>query len=157
MRRQAKITLSDWDLNGSIGGGGGNGLARESKVNPQRQIGGQSILPNLFYAGIKIELNGDGLKITRCKTAQWRKSEGVCPPNSFPPTILCGKVPFCLTISRYVLFLENSGTNHLSKVGMSSHVVECREYSPTLRRRSLRNGLLNDLKYWSLFTFDRRS
>ena len=50
----------------------------------------------------------------------------------------------------YVLFLENSGTNHLSKVGMSSHVVECREYSPTLRRRSLRNGLLNDLKYWSL-------
>jgi hypothetical protein len=67
MRRQAKITLLGI---GSIGGGGGNGLARESKVNPQRQIGGQSILPNLFYAGIKIELNGDGLKITRCKTAQ---------------------------------------------------------------------------------------
>jgi hypothetical protein len=48
------------------------------------------------------------LKITRCKTAQWRKSEGVCPPNSFPPTILCGKVPFCLTISRYVRLTQKS-------------------------------------------------
>jgi hypothetical protein len=32
---------------------------REVKVNPQRQIGGQSILPILFYAVIKIELHGE--------------------------------------------------------------------------------------------------
>ena len=32
---------------------------REVKVNPQRQNGGQSILPNLFYAEIKIELHGE--------------------------------------------------------------------------------------------------
>jgi len=32
---------------------------REVKVNPQRQIGGQSILPILFYAEIKIELHGE--------------------------------------------------------------------------------------------------
>ena len=30
---------------------------REAKVNPQSQIGGQSILPILFYAVIKIELH----------------------------------------------------------------------------------------------------
>ena len=32
---------------------------REVKVNPQRQNGGQSILPILFYAEIKIELHGE--------------------------------------------------------------------------------------------------
>ena len=48
--------------NGSIGGGGGWREwigEREVEVNPQRQIGGQNILLNLFYAGIKIGLHGD--------------------------------------------------------------------------------------------------
>ena len=48
-----------------MGRANGNGFRRdwigerEVKVNPQRQNGGQSILPNLFYAEIKIELHGE--------------------------------------------------------------------------------------------------
>jgi len=54
-------------------------------------------------------------EITRIKSAQFGKSEGFCPPFCSRHFFLCGKMPLCLTISHYVLFLENRGTNHLSQ------------------------------------------